>query len=194
MLREYATSIILKLRCSVNAAGHWTTSKHLGFDLIGTTDNTVLLDSPSGVVCLGPAVAGLSGFGRVGRGAVHAFLHGRAGEFLGVVGLVGLAGLFGDAVLVGKDEHLQRVATITATASEAVDKDLWREGHVWPGSSSCNVDSISNRAGRTMCPASSAVFRHVLIPAPRYIVHSGNITPVPVGWEVLDIQVFVRTR
>lgn len=76
MLREHPPSIILKFRSRINPTGNRPTCIHLGFDVIGTSHNTVLLDSPTGVVGLGPTVAGLSGFRGEGWGAVHAFLHG----------------------------------------------------------------------------------------------------------------------
>lgn len=42
-----------------------------------------------------------------------------------------------------------------------------------------------------MSPAAAAVGGDVLVPAPGHVVHAGDVSPVPFGWQSRDVQVLV---
>ena len=90
-----------------------------------------------------------------------------------------MAALFRDAVGFGEGIDAAGVSSIAASSSLAVDDDLGREGNIRPGSVAGDVDAIGNRRSGSLCPAAPAVSRNVLILAPREVVNSRNIPPVP---------------
>lgn len=125
-------------------------------------------------------------------GAVLALLDGGTAELIGVLGQIVLATLLGDAVVLGVGVDSHGVASVAAASCLAVYDHLRGEGHVRPGPVPHDVDPVSDRTGAALCPAAPAVRRNVLILAPRHVVHSIHIPPVPAFGQVFEVEVLVR--
>lgn len=154
----------------------------------------MLGDFPDWVFRGCPAVTFVSRFLAFGVGAICTDLDGWTGEVVWVFGEIVLAVLLWDSVVFGISIDSSSVTSVAAASSLAVDDGLGWEGDIWPGSVSGDIDSVSNRAGGSLCPAGAAVCGNVLILVPWEIVDAANVSPVPGFGQIQNIEVLMRTR
>lgn len=151
-LLEYTSGVCLELLSGVNTARDRAASVDFGFHLVSSCDQAVLFNFPYAILWLSPTVSFVSRFGSCRWRTIHTLLNIGAREVFRIFSSIGLATLFRNTVIFSININLTWISPITRTTSPAIDNNLGRQVHIWPGPIPDDIDSIGNGRGSAMCP------------------------------------------
>lgn len=167
-LRVDSTSVGLKIVSSHDGTRHRATVEDLRFDLVDTTNLSVLTNHV--LLVVGDVVAGIiSGVARSTGVEFVAHL---------VDGLVVIASLIDKTVGVGILPDTEVITTLAGTSITAVNDLLDRHVSGGEGTLASNVDTISEGRGDTMSPARTAVLGDVLVTDGGKVIPAIHVPPV----------------
>src|SRR5688500_17452856 len=101
-----------------------------------------------------------------------------------VQGTVVIASFIRDSFVVSVFVDRKIISTTTITSIAAVNYVLWAEVCQRPRSISENVDSIGQSTCGPECPTATTILGNVLISGGRKVVHTTDITPIPIYWNI----------
>ena len=172
---------------SSHCAGNWTSRIDLGFHILRTGNRSILSYSPYwkflNYKALWFHVAAL------------ASLQVRTGKVFRIFWFVGLAGFLRNSLgNVSIVIQTQRTSSSARSSKVTIDEVLSRKQHIRPHSVPLYVNSVWKRTRSSHGPTTSTVIWNVLISVNRQIIDAIHISPVPIIWQVLSSNVFLRER
>lgn len=183
-LRVNASGVGLPLVRRLDSAAYWPPRKDLCLHALCALDKAVLSRLPHRV---------LLDLHTARTRATVADLLVRTGRSRRILGLEVLTALLGKPEFHGVLINVAGVAALAVSSVIAVDDHLGGESEVRPGSVSGDVDAICQRTCGCLNPTVTAVVRRPLIFCPRKVVYSGDVSPIPILRQILEVKILMRS-